>query len=201
MTRHAIDSAMLQHDGERNDGGPATIRIPVDPPYVDAKSLLLQIVAEASRCRAVMHSGLSLSTVVGFPDDLAAVELLFTSLLVQAQTALADAARRAPAGTRTRSQSYRSAFLLAYAHRIGERLEQINDAVYAQVRQERGDDFLPVLRSRSDRVDDAAAERFGTVSQSRVRGGYDPAGWAGGTHAADQARLNLADLVEADRAS
>ena len=48
------------------------------------------------------------------PSDLAAVELLFTSLLVQAQTAL----MRAPGSSR----SYRSSFLFAYAARIGERL-------------------------------------------------------------------------------
>lgn len=193
MTRHAIDAASLHSDGEP-DETPVAIRIPVDAPYVDAKSLLLQTVAEAGRCRSVFHSGLDMSTVVGFADDVAGVEILFTSLLVQAQSALADAARSAPPGTRTRSQSYRSAFLLAYTHRIGDRLEEINEHVYAEATAEHGSSFLPVLRSRSDRLDDHMRERFAHMTSSHVRGGYDQAGWVGGRLAADRAAINLADL-------
>jgi hypothetical protein len=196
MTRHAIDAAMLHRDAGQPSDAPTAIRVPIDAPYLDAKSLLLQTVAEATRCRSVMHAGLAMSTVVGFVDDLAAVELLFTSLLVQAQTALNDAATHAPAGTRTRSQSYRAAFLLAFINRIDERLQEINDAVYTQVRTEQGDAFLPVLRSRAKEVDDAFGSRFGAMTTSRVRNSYDPAGWAGGTIAADNARLNAADIAE-----
>ncbi len=194
MTRHAIDAALLQgrsgHSGER----PIMVRLPVDAPYVDAKCLLLQTVAGAGRCRAVAMVELGMSTVVGFADDLAAVELLFTSLLLQAQTALAEAARQAPAGTRVRSQSYRSAFLQAYTDRIGERLEEINQSVFAAAGPDEAEAFLPVLRSRADQVDGVVDDHFGNLTSSRVRGGFDPAGWAGGTVAADNARLDSGQL-------
>ncbi len=170
------------------------VRLPVDAPYVDAKCLLLQTVADAGRCRAVAMTALGMSTVVGFADDVAAVELLFTSLLLQAQTALAEAARRAPAGTAVRSQAFRSAFLQAYTNRIGERLREINDAVFAAADPGQAEAFLPVLRSRADRVDEVIDEHFGTLTSSRVRGGYDPAGWASGTVAADNARLDSGQL-------
>lgn len=195
MTRHAVDAAMVQGAGRRDGEAPVVIRVPVDAPYADIKSLLLQTVADAGRCRSVFLDGLAMSSVIGFAADLAAVELLFTSLLLQAQTALADAARTAPAGTRTRSQRYRSAFLVAYTHRIGDRLAEINDAVYAEAEAERGASFLPVLRSRAEAVDDVMAERFSTVSRSRVRGGYDAAGWASGRLAADHARLGSGEVA------
>ena len=195
ITRHAVDAALLAATTDRHET-PSTVRIPIDPPYVDAKSLLLQTVATAGRCRSVFHGGLAMSTVVGFPADLAATELLFTSLLVQAQSALEEAAAHAPPGTRVRSTSYRSAFLLAYAQRIGERLEEVNDAVFAAAESESGPSFLPVLRSRSDAVDDFMDERFGTLQQSQVRGGYDAAGWAGGTRAADNAALTSGALTD-----
>ncbi len=163
MTRHAIDLAMVHGGDQGDDEEPILIRIPVDPPYADAKSLLLQTVAGAGRCRTVYMKALAMTTVIGFASDVAAVELLFTSLLLQAQRALDDAARRAPAGTRVRSQSYRSAFLLAYATRIGDRLEAINEAVYADVSAEQGSGFLPVLRSRADAVDEALSARFGEL--------------------------------------
>ncbi|MGC1512510.1 MAG: DUF2786 domain-containing protein [Acidimicrobiales bacterium] len=195
MTRHAIDAALLQGRTGQNNEHPVTIRVPIDAPYADAKSFLLQTVARAGRCRSVFDPDLSWSSVVGFAGDLAGVELLFTSLLLQAQTALTDAAKRAPAGTRTRSRQYRSAFLVAYAGRIGDRLSEINEAVFAEVEAEHGSAFLPVLHSRSAEVDDVVAERFGELTNSRVRGGYDPAGWAEGRSAADRARLNFGELV------
>ncbi len=194
MTRHAIDAALLQRRSGRVGDRPIMVRVPVDAPYVDAKCLLLQTVAAAGRCQAVAMTELGLSTVVGFADDVAAVELLFTSLLLQAQTALEEAARAAPAGTRARSQSYRSAFLQAYAGRIGQRLDEINAAVFADADPDEAEVFLPVLRSRADQVDDLVDERFGALTTSRVRGGFDAAGWASGTVAGDNARLDSGQL-------
>ncbi len=193
MTRHAIDAALVE-DSASGHEAPVMVRVPIEAPYVDAKSLLLQTIAQASRCRAVFHGRVDLSTVVGFAGDVAATELLFTSLLIQAQTALTDAAKHAPPGTRVRSQSYRSAFLLAYTSRIGDRLLEINEAVFAEVEAEQGGSFLPVLRSRTEAVDDFVSERFGELISSRVRGGYDAAGWASGRLAADRAHLTLGDL-------
>ncbi len=187
MTRHTIDAALLAGQAHTNGEEPSAIRVPVDNPYVTVKSLLLQTVAEASRCRSLIHGGLGLSTVVGLAEDLTAVEMLFTSLLVQAQTALA--------GAGPRSKSYRSTFLLAFTGRIGERLREINDAVYAEAEAKHGGSFLPVLRSQSDAIDDFITDRFGKLKTTRVRGGGDPAGWAGGRLAADNAKLAFGDLA------
>ena len=195
MTRHAIDLAMVERLSADEADAPVAVRVPVDAPYADAKSWLLQVVAKASRCRSVFHSRLDLSTIVGFPTDVSAVELMFTSLLVQAQTAMAEAAANAPAGTRTRSQSYRSAFLLSYTDRIADRLAEINRSVMAEAETTHGRSLLPVLASREDRVDQAVDERFGeTIVESRVRSGFDLAGQVSGRLAADRAQLNFGDL-------
>lgn len=194
MTRHAIDAALVQSGAPNRHEQPAAVRLPLDAPYVEAKAQLLHTVAEAGRCRAVLHVSTAMSTVVGFPSDLASVELLFTSLLVQAQTALDDAARIAHAGTRVRTKAFRSAFLVAYTSRIGERLREINAAVYAEVEAEHGSGFLPVLRSRSEAVDEFIADRFGDLVSRRGRRSFDAAGWASGRAAADEAHLNAAHL-------
>jgi len=197
MTRHAIDMAMVSTNRQRCEL-PATIRIPIDEPYVDAKSLLLQIVAENSRCRSVFHQRSAMSSVVGFADDLNAAETLFTSLLVQAQVAMHAAATSAPPGTRTRSRSFRAAFLMAYAERVAERLAEINTYVVADAEAESGHAILPVLAARSSLVDATVAESFGQLTATAVRGGHDPAGWASGHMAADGAQLNFGDLAQAD---
>lgn len=200
LTRHAIDAALVNQRSGLTDERPVAIRVPIDAPYVDVKSLLLQTVAEAGRCRAVFQPSVALSTVVGFPADVAAVEMLFTSLLVQAQTTLADTARRALAGTRTRRPSYKSAFLLAYTARIGHRLQEINDTVFSEAAAVQGAAFLPVLRSRDAEVDDFLADNVGELTSIPVRGGHDLAGWSGGRFAADNAQLSFGDLAEQNAA-
>jgi len=187
IARHAIDAALLAVDDR--DDGPSAIRVFIDDPYIDAKSLLLQVVAGAGRCRTVFLSSLGMSTVIGFASDLAAVEMMFTSLLVQAQSALAAAARSAPPGARTRSRGYRAAFLQSYASRIGQRLDEINQAVVAESEREPTSSILPVLASRDAVVQGTVDELFGALSSHTVRGGYDPAGWASGRFAADTAQL------------
>lgn len=194
MTRHAIDHALLHEP--LHDELPHTRRIPIDDPYVDAKSYLLHVVAEHSRCRAVYDARYALCTVVGFEPDLDAAELLFTSLLVQAQVAVAAEARNAPAGARTRSRSFRSSFLVAYAARIGERLALINQGVIRTVEAETKRSTLPVLASRRQEVDDTVQELFGELHSAPLRTGWDGFGGMRGKQAADQAQLAFADLTD-----
>ena len=104
MARHAIDAAMLWATTSR-DERPTTIRLPIDDPYADIKSLLLQYVASHSRCTAVWDGVNALSTVVGFASDVASTEMLFTSLLVQSQAALrAEGAKAGPGSRREEPQ-------------------------------------------------------------------------------------------------
>jgi hypothetical protein len=63
--------------------------------------------------------------VVGFASDVEAVELLFTSLLVQAQAALQAAGARKRGDGSSRTRSFRQSFLVAYATRIQERLGRV----------------------------------------------------------------------------
>ena len=83
ITRHAIDDAMLADADATSEPEPSIIRVPIDPPYWDAKGFMLQLVAERSRCRAVMMDGLNMSRVVGYPADLTAVEDSSFALLLQ----------------------------------------------------------------------------------------------------------------------
>ena len=189
MTRHAIDSALVSAQADRGEA-PITVRVPIDDPYVDAKSLLLHCVAENSRCRSVFHGHFALATLVGFASDVAATEVLFTSLLVQAQTAMQAAAATAPAG-RAHAQPFvpdpRSSWRTRTASASGS--PRSTPPSSADVEAETHRSILPVLAARSSAVDAAVDEMFGALRPSAVRGGYDPAGWASGHDAADRARL------------
>jgi Protein of unknown function (DUF2786) len=188
MARHSLDEALVWSRSEARTK-PVVIRIAIDEPYIKAKSLFVQIVAEKSRCRAVYFPHLAMSSIVGFEPDVHATETLFTSLLVQAQSSLTRAASTAPPGARTRSRSYRASFLVAYARRIGERLAEINMHVESATSESADVDLLPVLAARSAAVDEAVDEWFADMTEGAIGGTYDPYGHLDGARAADLAEL------------
>ncbi|MGW3288014.1 DUF2786 domain-containing protein [Streptomyces sp. NPDC001002] len=179
--RHSIDEALLAARTPAKDA-PAACRIGVEPPYEQAKAVLLDAVADANHCRAVWNEPLAFSTVVGFEADLEVVELLYASLLVQAQTAMTKAEAAQRAGGRRRTKSFRQSFLAAYAHRIGTRLAA---AAETQVT----DDLLPVLATREVAVTAEADRMFPETTTTRLRGVTDAAGWTEGAEAADRAQV------------
>ncbi|MDG9726376.1 DUF2786 domain-containing protein [Streptomyces sp. DH41] len=189
MARHSIDEALLSAHAPSPDA-PGACRIGVEPPYEQAKAVLLDAVADANHCRAVWNEPLGFSTVVGFEADLEAVELLYTSLLVQAEAAMtkAEAAQRAVG--RKRTKTFRQSFLAAYAHRAGTRLRAATEAATAESGTATDVDLLPVLASRQVAVTDRLERMFPETTTTRLRGAGDVAGWTEGTRAADHARVD-----------
>ncbi|MET7567783.1 DUF2786 domain-containing protein [Streptomyces sp. NPDC005492] len=181
MARHSIDEALLDAQAPAKDA-PGACRIGVEAPYEQAKAVLLDAVAGANHCRAVWNEAFGFSTVVGFEGDLEVVELLYTSLLVQATTAMTRAEAAQRAGGRRRTKTFRQSFLAAYAHRIGTRLAE---AAGTQVT----DDLLPVLATREVAVTDRVDEMFPETTTTRLRGVSDEAGWTEGAEAADRAQV------------
>ncbi|MEU3819172.1 DUF2786 domain-containing protein [Streptomyces sp. NPDC030392] len=184
MARHSLDEAAL---AARAHGGPApdepsAARIGVEPPYETAKAILLDAVAGANRCRAVWNEEFAFSTVVGYEADLEAVELLYTSLLVQGQTAMAGAEAAQRAGGRKRTKTFRQSFLLAYAQRLGDRLAATSRRVAAEEPT-----LLPVLAARDVAVTARTDRMFPGATTTRVRGATDREGWDHGRAAADRA--------------
>ncbi|GHJ17815.1 DUF2786 domain-containing protein [Micromonospora sp. AKA38] len=188
MARHSIDAALLDATAERPDQ-PGGMRLGTDAPYAAAKALLIQEVAAANRCESVWSDDLGFATVLGFPADLAAVELLHTSLLVQATAAMlrgrGDRSGRGKGGGR-RTKGYDESFLNAFALRIGERLRAASTAAA----EEHADDrLLPVLAARTDAVRERADQLFPGTTRHRLQV-RDTEGWSSGTTAADRASLD-----------
>ena len=186
MTRHAVDAALLE-EGAAHTGRTDvdTRRVHVADPYVRAKMQLLAAVAEANGVRLIWYQGLGIANLVGMRSNLEAVELLFTSLLLQVAHALAAAERLT--GRRSASRSFRRSFLLGYAHRIGERLQSARQRATAEAAAEHGTSVLPVLRSREEAVEATVAELFPRVRANRSRTSVDAGGWYAGRAAAERA--------------
>lgn len=187
MARHTVDAALLAVKSGTAQI-PGACRIGVEAPYEEAKAVLLDAVASANRCRSVWNSAYEFSTVVGFESDLEAVELLYTSLLVQGTAAMTRAEAGQRAGGRKRTKTFRQSFLLAYASRLGQRLAETAEHTVAEA-----PDNLPALVARDVAVTSRAEEMFPRTTTTRLRGATDLAGWQDGTAAADRARMADAD--------
>lgn len=189
MARHSIDHALLAAKIGGRDA-PVTRRIGIDNPYEAPKTLLLQVVAEANRCRSVWMKRYGLTTVVGFPADLDSTELLFTSLLVQAIKAMTQLNPQQDSYGRNNIRSFRQSFLTAYASRIGERLNSATEEVDREMAASVGEtNLLPVLAARSDAVQDAFQTQFPELT-SHATPISNREGWASGRAAADRASLH-----------
>jgi hypothetical protein len=193
MTEHAIDRAMAESGGP---AGPIPIvrRLWLDAPYVDAKAALVNAVANHNRARCV-RSRLGYVTLIGFPSDLDAIELLSTSLLVQATRAMRLAGRQVSRAGTSRTRSFRRAFLLAYGRRIGERMGEVAAGAESQADTARGGSLLPVLAAREQVVSDYLDEVFPNLVRSCVSVS-NAAGWGAGRAAADLAELNPNAAIE-----
>ena len=183
MTRYALDRVLVEAETSVPDA-PVSRRLWLDTPYLDAKSLLVQVVAKANRCRAIFDSHWGFVTVVGDENDLDSVALLTTSLLVQATRAMIASGQNQAA---SRSRSFRQSFLVSYATRIGERLEKAAETTLAESPD--SDRLLPVLASREQRVQATFTTLFPDVVGKTVSVSSHE-GWDAGRSAADRAQLH-----------
>ncbi|MGI9157926.1 MAG: DUF2786 domain-containing protein [Marmoricola sp.] len=184
MTRHSVDEALLHRDA----GDSITVggrRVHIDNPYAPEKADLLNQVAHANRVRAIWHEFPSFMTIVGVPTDLEQVEMLFTSLLIQATRAMTDAGRSSRANSVDRSSSFRRAFLVAYATRIGQRLTTAADDAIASY----GNALVPVFERQAKAVEEEYERLFPQVKESQGGRRLNRRGWEAGTAAADRAVL------------
>ena len=191
VTRHSLDEALLAATGGSAAVVPFARRIGVDHPYEGEKASLLDAVARANRCHAVWSPELGFATVFGFDADIDAVDLLYTSLLVQANRTMAQAEPAGGKSGRARLKAFRQSFLVAFAVRIGERLANAAQAALTQAAaaEVSGSDLLPVLASRDEQVRETMQKVFPRTLKARGGRVDSREGWDSGREAADRAAL------------
>jgi hypothetical protein len=195
MARHGVDVALLAAAGPGRDEIGAT-RVELAEPYTAGKARLLGWTAAALRCRAVLHQAaggrVAAVTVFGFASDRERVDVLFTSLLLQAAGELA---RGRPERAGESVAAYRRSWLHGFAVSVHRRLSAAEaraearaaaPAAQAGAHAGSGPRAALVLADRRERVDRAYAEAFPLLGRGRRRalsGTGFPAGAAAGERA------------------
>ena len=190
ITRYAIDSALLHRFDSGYDYSVTGKRVHLDNPYLKEKVQLLTEIGQVNSVRTVWAEKMAIATVVGTPADVEQVELLYTSLLIQATRAMQSTDSR---HTSQSTAAFRRAFLLGYAVRIGQRMSEARENATEGSAKDAGmsmGELVPVLAARDAAVDHQFDKLFPQTKKSRSRS-VNAAGWHAGTAAADEARLGV----------
>lgn len=208
---HGIDEALLaQSDPSRDRVGDRVVDL--HPPYAREKAGLGSEVAHALRCEAVLRqrkryddpwnarTELSLH-VFGHGSDLASVDVLFTSLLLQGSRDVL----RTPVPAREHVAAFRRTWWLGFAGAIGERLRAAEQAAAAGAEERfaaRGTSAALVLADRAAESEEAMRAAYPQLRRGagrRLSGGGASSGWAagqradlGGVHLGNDARSEIA---------
>ncbi len=164
MLRHAIDQQQLAAaSGKRSKVVQRVIVYSTNDANLPGKKLILHHVAENNRCRVVFYGGSKKeqrAAIVGFEDDTEFVEMLFTSLMLQASR---DGGRAFNASSSSNSRKvFMTQFLLGFGVRIGERMEENR-----RIAEGHTPGAALVLVERRAEVDDAFGEMFPNVRKGK----------------------------------
>jgi hypothetical protein len=199
VARYGIDQAMLAAAGASADDI-GTLKIPMNDPYSRDKASLLTSVAYPLRCRTLLHrvgQKVESVTVFGYQSDLGRVELLFTSLLLQASTQLT---RVRPDGFFPGESlaAYRRTWLHGFARAVHERLSLAEqEAVRTAAPGERSAEL--VVRDRSALVQHRFDEEYGDLRSAAPRR-LSGSGYLDGHDAGTKANLDPSALTRWRRA-
>ena len=203
IAAYGIDRALLAETDPGSDVVGDRV-IVLDAPYALDKAGLLGTVAHELRCRAVqrtryVETGKQISLhLFGYDSDLARTELLYTSLLLQATSALT----RTPVPPAESPAAFRRSWLAGFTSAVGRRLRE------AEMRAEAGADAYRgsgpgaggpatprpvtarpvalVLADRSRHVESALEQEYPRLRRGQPRvlsGSGGASGWRAGQRA------------------
>jgi hypothetical protein len=185
IARHGIDAALLAATGATRDNVGRRV-FTVDNPYARDKAHLLTSVADPLRCQTVhtYGNGRYVVRVYGFTTDLERVELLYTSLLLQATRELVHVR---PDEWSESTAAYRRSWLAGFASAVATRLYRAERRATAeQPTAVDGTSTALVLRDRSTLVEQVVTTdypRLRTMRRRSLTGSGQSDGFASGAQA------------------
>jgi len=197
--KYAIDDAMLpQGDAGREGISYMDFCQESNTPLIKAKRILINSVAQANRGRAVMMPGIKPNGKVdrrakirvwAHESDLKFISMLYTSLILQMQSMMANDERAAWVGGGKTIQAWRVSYAYGWVERVSQRIWEAKRRNEAAETSARAGTAL-VLRDRTQVVVDHVAAEIGNTRSTKYRiDDRDEGGKAAGRAAANRADL------------
>jgi Protein of unknown function (DUF2786) len=181
--KYGIDQALLAAAEGQRPQAVGNRLVELHPPYLREKAHLLHVVATSLRCRSVRlqhrtRDGLRISMhLFGVESDVAGVELLFASLLVQAARGVL--VEPVPPGEQV--AAWRRSWLIGFSSAVAHRFAEADRRNRAATPDQPG--VALVLADRGRAVDVAVDEQYPDLRMARPRrltgGGFDAGNAAG----------------------
>lgn len=197
MAKHGVTEMMLATRKGQSTDTIIKKRIEIKDPYSFEKMCLANEIASALNCRSMYshyRNIVSSITIIGFRSDVERVEILYTSLLLQAVNAIQH---ERPYGycTASETRQYRKSWLIGFGERVGIRLWHKEREARAKYDQEHAGDgggepgTALVLASRTDQVKAFYDAEFGDLKPRKNNRRIDAYAKRDGRAAGDKADL------------
>lgn len=191
IARYGIDRAMLAASGTVTDDI-ATVMIAIDDPYSRDKAHLLSCIAQPMRCRTLLHrfgQRITDVTIFGYQSDLDRVEMLYTSLLLQAATQLKKVRPKQSDYRRESVAAYRRTWLHGFASEVLVRLTKAEtSATQAHTSEPGSRSAALVVQTRTEMVTKAYNDEYGSLKSAKRRQ-LTGSGYRDGRQAGERANL------------
>ena len=190
----ALRQAHRIHDVSPDGAAVQARRVYVTGPYVKHKFTLMTVIARANGVSGVLMHDRGIGCLFGAADDLDHVLDLYESLVRQGEYFMRHSGDAEIASFMRQTASFRRSFLLAYAARIGDLLEQANASSPEEYGSTDGSgqagvsDALAVLEERTSAAELARAEVFPHLSSISLSAS-NALGQQAGVDAAEAAHL------------
>lgn len=197
MATHGVTEMMVDARKRAQTDELIRKRIPMSDPYSREKMMLAMEIGHALNCRSTyQYWGRSVTsiTLFGFRSDIERVEMLYTSLLLQAVREVRDARPRWWSPTAAETRSFRRNFLVAFGRRVGVRLTLAEQAAREEYDREHTNaeaGTALVLATRETKVEAFYKDEINDVKFGRKsRAQYGGDGSYEGRRAGDRAKLD-----------
>lgn len=194
MAKYGIEEHMLAAKVHK-DEKPIVREIVVKNPYATDKGTMLWRIATAlgvqsinDRAKAARHGGMRkgerIQVLIGFESDIERVEILYTSLLLQAFSE----AEKSPLPYGSSRTSFKKSFLTGFSVIVGQRLEEAEARARAEYEAERGTSTELVVVDRDQRVKNHYKELYPRTRKNK-RSVSDGTGYYRGQAAGERADI------------
>lgn len=144
--RHRLDGVL-----NASPSPVASTRVHISAPYINHKTTLLSVIADRNGCTVLKLHPKGIITVFGAKEDVHHVTDLFASLLRQCEWHMHHGEHAKSARQLGNVAAFRRSFILSYATRIGQLLEEANTTLEPQCADET-ETAVPNPRAGDDAV-------------------------------------------------
>lgn len=196
MQKYAVDLALVTAAGKNAEDTIDHVSISFGSTYWMAWRLVASIVGDAFGFKTLLIDNGKNGHLewIGWRSELQLAEVIWTSILIQAERAANQHMRDYPISDREDRFREKRSFIQGFGSRVGQRIKvQRESTLLAESRKHSGDasgSLLPVLVDRGSRLDSYWSDILATTKKVKLGGQIKPGAYAAGTRAGDRADIS-----------